>query len=111
MTQREETAPPGDISRVHAIVGQVRQIVERVTNDSSFEVHLFGSRVFGRARPRSDIDVAIDGPRPVDPTDMTRIREESERLPTLFTIDLVDLARVSPEFREAVRRQIRVEEP
>ena len=35
--------------------------------DPSFQVRLFGSWAAGNARPRSDVDVAIDGLGPVDP--------------------------------------------
>ena len=91
------------LPEVHNIVRQVESIVRRVTNDPSFRVRLFGSWASGNPRPHSDIDIAIDGPKPVDPTHMADIRDACDRLPTLFTIDLVDLAAVSAPFREAVR--------
>ena len=58
----------------------------------------------------SDIDIAIDGPRRVDPAHMADIRDACDRLPTLLTIDLVDLAAVSPLFRLSVRAQFAVGE-
>jgi predicted nucleotidyltransferase len=94
-----------EIAYVQDIVREVIRIVERVTGDPSFQVRLFGSWADGTARPHSDIDIAIDGPRAVDPVQMAEIRDACDRLRTLFTIDLVDLARASAGFRSQVRRQ------
>ena len=94
------------LSEVHDIVQRVESIVHRVTGDLRFEVRLFGSWASGNPRPHSDIDIAIDGPRRIDPVAMAEIRDACERIPTLFTFDLVDLAAVSEAFRRSVREQV-----
>ncbi|MEO8377914.1 MAG: nucleotidyltransferase domain-containing protein [Candidatus Sumerlaeota bacterium] len=96
---------------VRAIVRQVDGIVRRVTGDPAFRVRLFGSWATGTARPHSDVDIAIDGPAPVDPVHMADIRDACDRLPTLLTIDIVDLAAAATPFREAVRTQYGKPEP
>jgi predicted nucleotidyltransferase len=91
----------------HALVGpdilalarEVAGIVRRATRSPGYRVFLFGSHVSGEAGPRSDIDIGIEGPAPLDADVMQAIREACERLPTLCTIDLVDFASVRPEFR------------
>jgi predicted nucleotidyltransferase len=83
---------------------RVAVIVRAVTGDPAYRVLLFGSWAAGDARSRSDIDLGIDGPRPLDPGTMLAIRDACDRLPTLYTIDLVDLRAVPPAFREAVTR-------
>ena len=50
------------------------------------EVILYGSRAKGTARERSDIDIAVTG---VDDFDM--LAEEVENLPTLYSVDLLNL--------------------
>lgn len=107
---KERTARFVD-SRIEAVVRRVREVVHQVTGGDTFDVHLFGSWATGQARSRSDIDIAIHGPRSLSPIEMAQIREACERLPTLFTIDLVDMAQVSGEFREAVLRQVPTLEP
>ena len=97
--------PITTIQHVREIVRQVDSIVRRVTGDPSFRVRLFGSWAMGNARPHSDIDIAIDGPGAIDPSHMADIRDECDALPTLFTIDLVDLASVPAAFRESVRER------
>ena len=47
---------------------------------------LFGSRAKETARERSDIDIAVCGVY-----DMEKLQEEIEDIPTLYTVDLVDL--------------------
>ena len=49
-------------------------------------VILFGSRAKGTATERSDIDIAVSGI-----PDTENLREELDNLPTLYTIDLVNL--------------------
>ena len=106
----KDDVPDRDSGHVRDVVRQVTAIVGRVTGDPALRVRLFGSWASGSPRAHSDIDIAIDGPRPVDPRNMADIRDACDRLPTLFTIDLVDLAAVSASFRENVRAQLAKEE-
>lgn len=50
------------------------------------QVYLFGSRAKGTARRTSDIDVAVSGA-----ADFEQLKEEMEEIPTLYTIDLLNL--------------------
>lgn len=49
-------------------------------------VILFGSRAKGTHRERSDFDIAVSGVN-----DMNRFRDEIDELPTLYTIDVLNL--------------------
>jgi predicted nucleotidyltransferase len=71
-------------------------------------VMFFGSRVTGMARERSDFDVAIDGPERVEPRLLTRICDALEELPTLYRVDLVDLATVPHKVRAEMLRHVEV---
>src|SRR5438093_1568472 len=101
-----QSTPAADLAHVQRLVREVGAIVLRVTGDAAFKVRLFGSWASGNPRPHSDIDIAIDGPTAVDPAKMVEIRDDCDRLPTLFSIDLVDLAAVSQPFRQSVRAQL-----
>jgi predicted nucleotidyltransferase len=57
-------------------------------------------------QPRSDIDIGIEGPGPVPREAMALIEEELEEAPTLYTIEVVDFARVSENFRRVANRRI-----
>lgn len=98
------------VAEVLTVTRQVAAIVRRETGDPAYRTILFGSWVSGDARERSDIDIGILGPKPVDPAAMMEIRDACEALPTLYTIELVDLAKVPEAFkREAVARSIELE--
>ena len=96
---------------VLAIARQVAGIVRRVLGDPAYRVYLFGSWVAGDASPRSDIDIGIDGPMPVPPPAMVAIRDACDALSTLRAVDLVDLTRVSPGFREGLVTRLVEPEP
>ena len=49
-------------------------------------VLLYGSRAKGTARPRSDIDIAVEGAERFD-----EMKRQIEDIPTLFSIDFVNL--------------------
>lgn len=98
-------------SEVLSVARQVAVIVRRVIPDPAYRVFLFGSWALGKARARSDIDVGIEGPSPVDPAAMLQIRDACDTLSTLFTVDVVDVARLAPTVRYlATSRVIGLEE-
>jgi predicted nucleotidyltransferase len=81
-------------------------VVRRHLPDPAYRVFLFGSRADGSAHERSDIDIGIEGPGPVPPEALASIQEELEEAPTLYTIDVVDFARVPEKFRRVARRRV-----
>jgi predicted nucleotidyltransferase len=91
---------------VLSLARQVATIVRRVTGDPAYRVFLFGSWASREARERSDIDIGIEGPGPVDPEMMLEIRAASEALPTLYTVEVVDFAQVAPDFRKEAKSRV-----
>jgi predicted nucleotidyltransferase len=81
-------------------------IVRRHVPDPAYRIFLFGSRAEGSAHERSDIDIGIEGPRPVPLEALSLIHEELEEAPTLYTIDVVDFARVPEKFRRVARQRL-----
>ena len=47
---------------------------------------MFGSRAKGTALDRSDIDIAVSGVK-----DFVAMQEETENLPTLYKVDMIDM--------------------
>ena len=60
---------------------------------------MFGSRAAGNSKERSDFDLGILSGKPVNPVSLYRLKVIFDELPTLYTIDLVDLNNVSESFR------------
>lgn len=84
---------------------EIGTIIERHLNISDHRVFFFGSRVRGKGSDRSDIDIGIEGPRPIPGYILETIREELENLPTLYKIDLVDFKSVAIDFKSVALKQ------
>ncbi|WP_231627293.1 nucleotidyltransferase family protein [Thiohalorhabdus denitrificans] len=65
----------------------------------------FGSWPRGQARPRSDLDLGVERDPAISPGELAKARERLEDLPTLYSVDLVDLGEAGPTLREEVERE------
>lgn len=81
-------------------------IVRRHLPDPAYRIFLFGSRASGTAHDRSDIDIGIEGPTPVPRATLVAIEDEIDEAPTLYTIEIVDFARVSDSFKRVAADRI-----
>ena len=80
-------------------------VIRRHVPDPAYRVFLFGSRATGSAGERSDIDIGIEGPVPASRAALAAIHDELEEAPTLYTIDIVDFARMPQRFRQVAERR------
>lgn len=64
----------------------IKKVSELCRNFKAKEVLLYGSRAKGTARERSDIDIAVAGAE-----DFDGLAEQVEDLPTLYSIDLLNM--------------------
>jgi predicted nucleotidyltransferase len=62
----------------------------------------FGSRVTGRARRYSDLDLAIDAGRRLTIDETGMLREAFDECDLPYGVDLVDWRAISPEFRRLI---------
>ena len=68
-------------------VEEIIQAVIKICNEfQAKEVVLYGSRAKGTARERSDIDIAVSGVN-----DFDLLVEKIEDLPTLYSVDLLNM--------------------
>ena len=96
---RLEHYPPEKLKR------EIRKIIRRHLGSSEYRVFFFGSRVANKGSTRSDIDIGLEGKKPIPAHALAAIREEIENLPTLYTIDVVDFRTVTPDFRAVALKQ------
>ena len=64
----------------------ISRVAELCRKHNAKEVILYGSRAKGTARERSDIDIAVSGAE-----NFNILVEEIEELPTLYSVDLVNM--------------------
>lgn len=85
---------------------QLLKIIGSRLNLSIYKLFFFGSRVKGDNFKRSDIDVGIEGREKISAEVKLQIKEELEKLPILYKIDLVDFKDVSPRFKKEAYKWI-----
>lgn len=79
-------------------------LVQQVLNEQvpHARAMAFGSRVTGKARRFSDLDLALHAPAPLDWRTLARLREAFEASNLDICVDVVDWAQTSDSFRQAV---------
>lgn len=68
------------------------------------QVWAFGSRVSGKAKPFSDLDLAIVGKEPLPLDTRAALNEALAQSDLPWIVDVVDWATVSPAFRGIIER-------
>ena len=68
-------------------------------------VWAFGSRVRGKARRFSDLDLAFDAGRPLTLRDTAILADAFDESDLPWRVDIVDLVTCSPTFRRVVESQ------
>lgn len=82
----------------------ILDIVGRHLDLKEYKVFFFGSRVAGTNFPRADIDLGVEGPKPIPAKIKLEIEEKLENLRTLFKIDFVDFQNVSEKFKKEAKK-------
>ena len=84
-----------------AIIDEVVAIIRRHLPEK-YKIYVFGSWAKGNALETSDLDMGILGDAAVDIGIMDRIVKETDIIPTLRSIDVVDLQTKTDDFRKSV---------
>ncbi len=74
-----------------------------------FQAKAFGSRVTGKAGPRSDLDLVLMTSEPLSLLKLAEIREAFSESELPFRVDVVDWAGISESFRKIIdARAVRI---
>ncbi len=87
---------------------ELLEIIGKHLDLSKYKVFFFGSRITGKGDDRSDIDVGIEGPDPIPGSTLSLITEEVENIRTLYTIEIVDFKKVSDDFYNVAKQNIKM---
>lgn len=88
-----------------ADVDKVFVLINETLKDYSPNLYLFGSRAKQREQKTSDIDIAILTEKTLPLHKLSEVREKIEQSKVIYTVDLVDLARIAPKFREKILKE------
>lgn len=85
---------------------EVRRILRLHVPDRP--VHAFGSRVTGKAKPFSDLDLAIMGETPLDFRQLSALKDAFAESTLPIRVDVIDWAATSAAFRKIIERKFEV---
>ena len=85
---------------------KVRSILAR--HASHCEVRAFGSRVNGKAKSYSDLDLAVVGSGKLSDDTLRWLREAFEESDLPFRVDVLDWHAISPSFQKVIEREYEV---
>jgi predicted nucleotidyltransferase len=84
----------------------VKDILRQYLPD--YEILAFGSRVTGRAKQYSDLDLAVISNTPLDFGLLGTVRDAFSESDLPFKVDLVDWATTNQKFREIIKQACEV---
>jgi predicted nucleotidyltransferase len=86
------------------------EIVTRLLSEYApdCEVRVFGSRINGSTKPYSDLDLVIISEDKIDNQQLSDLREAFVESDLPFRVDLLNWARISPEFRAVIEKKYEV---
>lgn len=94
-----------DMPRIDATLGQwgiIRSILS--AHVPQWPVWAFGSRATGRAKPYSDLDLAVVTTRPLDLAHIAAMAEAFSESGLPWKVDIVDWSTTSERFRRIIER-------
>lgn len=88
----------------------LKKMVEIIRESLSgdYKVLLFGSWAKGSALDTSDIDIGILGEKKVPFGIMVKIFEKADEIPTLKSVDIVDLSTKDKEYKKNVLKYAKI---
>ena len=78
----------------------IKQILKKHVPDC--EIRAFGSRVTGKAKAYSDLDLVTIGIKRIERKSMVLLKEAFENSKLNFRVDIVDWHTISKSFREVI---------
>lgn len=86
-------------------IQDLKSLVFETLNGENVTIILFGSRARGNFNRLSDIDIGILPGKNFDRRKLVFLKEKIEDLNIPYTVDVVDLSRVSEVFKEKALRE------
>ncbi len=85
----------------------IKEVVLNIRHhlDKSYKILLFGSWAKGTAIETSDLDIGILGEKEIPWETINRIKNAVKGIPTLRSIDIVDLQSIGQDFKNKVLEQ------
>jgi len=83
---------------------ELQRIVWRFFDPMQVNAFVFGSQARGDADQTSDVDLALEGN--VNEVELARLREALEESTLPYTVDVVDMSKVSEQFSHTAKKHM-----
>jgi len=94
---------------IKATPAQLRIITDILAAHApTVEARAFGSRVDGKPKDYSDLDLALVGPAKLDAAVMSGLKEAFEESDLPFRVDILDWNAISEEFQKVIQDKYEV---
>ncbi|TVQ74004.1 MAG: nucleotidyltransferase domain-containing protein [Balneolaceae bacterium] len=90
-----------DVSPEHMEI--IRDILRKRVPEC--EVRAYGSRVSGKSRHYSDLDLAVAGTEKLDRDTVRLLKEDFENSSLPFRVDVLDLHQIDESFRKIIEKE------
>jgi hypothetical protein len=87
------------------ILNYLKKIIAETLQDQPVEVYLFGSWARKEEKRTSDIDIAVSSHSAIPLSKWVELREKIDESELPYRVDLVDLSKVNPSFKEKVKKE------
>lgn len=89
------------IEQRHFLV--IKEILQKYLPDT--EVRAFGSRISGKAKKYSDLDLVIMGKTKIESKVLIKLKDEFQESDIPFRVDILDWHGISDEFKQTLSKQ------
>ena len=93
---------------VEKLKKEILDVVGKYLDLKKYKVFFFGSRVEGTNDESSDIDIGVEGPKPVPFDALSSIKEEIAEISTVYLIDLIDFKNSDKDFGKIAKKYIEI---
>jgi predicted nucleotidyltransferase len=90
-----------DLSTIH--LQTVKDILSKYV--PHYEIWAFGSRITGKAKPYSDLDLVIISNAPIHVLTLALLKDEFSESTLPFKVDILDWSQLTPEFKQIIEKQ------
>jgi predicted nucleotidyltransferase len=87
-------------------LGEIKFVLKKNLKDIPAKTYFFGSRVNGKARKYSDVDIAISAKKQIPFDVMARIDFEFEMSLISYIVDVIDLNATSENFIKHIEKDL-----
>lgn len=85
----------------------VTTLAHNILKARPYELYVFGSRSKQAAwKPHSDLDLALNGKGKIPREILFKLEEALEESELNYRVDLIDLQRISGEFKQTIQRDL-----